>query len=385
MKPCTLGRLRPPTGSGIGLHVKEWLGRVVVFFGFLALITARLQASQTALMDLYDCFRNPHRSDIFVSCERLSDAVRPVVLNQTLVPNNVKIVLSEHDAAYLTYVSDGVRWLLAFSGRQAILKEADYANADQLMGFDGTNYWTLNQSGPVTLHFGTSDSNTFFPPQMAFNQLTTISKREAERTSGTYQSDIILATIIGMGNEGQSVARFGFTNSFKTMLSATDNTLRAITKDGENYDIDVIGDSKTPHALVCTNKDIVTRATLEYDSNILTLSRSFHTNVASTARHRILAAHHRPEQGPHDYFSFSRYTAGMNNLIALTVTNGTTVELVPVKGAYVQGAVVDKARPTKTRSRYVVFVLFALVALPFVWMGYRRRVDNIKRTKQHST
>lgn len=359
----------------------------------LGAIVFPCSAADGILADLYKRFlTNPHSEDLISFEREILIPKRDAGEREVRLPNGSVARVHGWDRDYFAFVSDGPRWLIAFSTRSAITNDSDPSVAEELLGFDGRSYWTLQLDNPFTIRSTSTNLHEQLPPSISFNLLTVIPKEEAQREQGQFQSDVKLATLLGLLAECRTVTQFGCTNEMQHMPRLDGSRLLLPIFDNNTRIAQLEGAPKRPKAIsyiTTTPGSVTVTAALDYRADTITITRSFRAKVFFNARYRLMAVALPTVARNDDFYSWRRYKKDAGRVLATIVTNGATVELNIAKDdTLTPGRVIGKARPIAKRSNaliYLIYSLFALLTLPWVRLAYKhaRKRNNRKQEETH--
>lgn len=355
----------------------------------IGLQTMTCQAGEGNLKRLYQRFlTNPHAENLIFFEREILIPKREAGEREVRLPNGTVAVLHTWTKDHIAFATDGLRWLIAISRRDSLNNELNLTAAEEIMGYDGYEYWRLRLDNSISIHLGSADSKGKLPPFMTLNTLTIIPDAEARREQGLYRSDIQLASLLALWRECQGVVQFGYTNNLTGVPRLDGPRLQLPISRGKTLMAKLTGTTHRPDEISYTDHGFLVTAKVNYDEDTLTIRREFMSNILFEARYCIRGISAPVSPRSPEIYSWRRYKESAGSVLAVAITNGQTVQLdLKADNTVVPGRIIAAASPIEKRGqllRLVVYVLFVLLAIPWVRLGYRH-AKNILKPQSHDT
>jgi hypothetical protein len=276
------------------------------------------------------------------------------------------------DAAYVTFLWDGAKYLVAYS-RRTPTEERSISSAERLYGFDGTNYWRLLKSVSTT-YLNEGGQSQILAPVDVQSQLTVISTEEASNALDRYVANPTLTTINEFAAECRRVVQLGF--SFHLTQAPTwlnSNSFSIVSAGHGSQIVTVTGDAGSPDTITYSDSSNTLpkfKATVGFSENALVIDRlsSVTFRPFATIKYRVLSVRIPNTSAPSTAYSWQTYRADAGNVVAEVAKNGATV-----RGAFKddgtlepQNKVLAPAKPLPESRKAPTVILWVLGVTSFV-------------------
>lgn len=355
---------------------------IAVMF-MMVVLQGRIEAASLPVLELYSAFLSNGGCDVFVSIERETLLPkREGGIREVRLPNGGMATINLWTKDYLAICKHGSNFICAYSSKKPIQALEQIGESEELLGFDGEYYWSLALNKPVTLRFGNTNGVSDMPATVSFNPLTIIPRSEASRPAGQFQTNIKLATILGLAAEGLSVLQFGLKSARPESPGISKNPDRVtIGPDILQVDGDIMKPIALRHRELDSKSEVTVR--LDYAEDIITVLRASQAKPYFEARYRLLQVKPiAPLQAA--FFSWRTHKEQAGNTINMLVTNGMTVEAIFTNNAVETGAVMDRPVNAQSgvKSKSVIWVLFGMATLAAVLLARRGKTSEMQQNKE---
>lgn len=283
------------------------------------------------------------------------------------------------DKDYISFCFYKSNYVIAFSESNPVLNVNEFTSSEELYGFDGTSYWMLDLTMPITVSNAGPTNTSRIPSSLSFNRLILIPKEEALLAQKRFQNDVTLAAIRGLAAECWSVANVGC--EFQLLKHPRTENSKIVIEgiDGEMRNATIVGDQAMPGELIYDELADGKRLEVKLDQHddSIVIQRSVKTNIYFQSRYRLLAFGMLPIDNSAALYSWRSYKDKVGNIIGAYLTNGAMVQIdFSKQGQMKLGDVTSPAIPnmqSKGLPKAIIYVLFTLVTASAVFLAYRTK------------
>ena len=343
----------------------------------ISLLVVKTQAQEGPLIALYKGFLAATNSDGFLVVKRkITFPASPRRILEHLATNGVQRTERRVDY-FVSFCWDGPRFVIAFSSDAPLTNESDFATAERLYGYDGTNYWRLLNDASKTYVGSPADLSVAAPIDVS-SYLSIIPEEEVLSSQNKYVANPAYTSIMQFASECRHVAQFGYEGNLTEPPRITsDNTIVISGTSKHAKAAEFTGDADQPTSITfgASAKGAPTfRLSMDYATDTMTVDRvsSVSGKTMNTIRYTILLFRAPVLSTPKSPFSWQSYQATAGNIIGDTAKAGATVNMEVTKDGVPQlGKVSTPAQPLPGRARnpiyvYLIFALSSIIPIVLI-------------------
>jgi hypothetical protein len=188
------------SGSGRGL---KWLGRVLPLV--VCLLASAVRAENSLVEQLYTLFLADPGDGTFVSFEH--EVLIPERHNETRqvkLANGKTAELHLSGKDYYAFMKAGDHFLAAHSARPVVTNLSGIMQADQIVGYDGNDYWEFDPGAAVKMHVEKSSNSP--ASDVDYGRLTVVHP-DSRRTGTNLEPALMM--VKGLAYEGYCLTYLG--------------------------------------------------------------------------------------------------------------------------------------------------------------------------------